>query len=413
MNNIETIKLDNGLTIYLYKDNRKHSTFFEIDTFCGGFTKDFIYHGNKYHLQDGVAHILEHYLVECNERGNFLDLLGEKQMSTNATTSLTTTSFYFETVEHVAFGIRTVLEGIYNVNFNKERLEKLKGPIYQEVRGKKDMRGYHASHRRIANLFHNMTYRDIGGTLKEIEKTTTDDLEILYKAFYHPKNQFIVVAGNFDKDEVLNEINSFYNSVSFEEYDTELVKTDEKKDIVKKEDHFNFEVPLDYTEVDFKIDISNYSPKELLALDFYLAVYLNSTTGITSPLYQRLIKEEVINDSIHFSRQNDDKYMMITVGGFTTNMKKLREEIVKAICSKTYFDKEKYEIDRDQAILQVSLREENIFKMIFPFISNVVIYNYPFVDTVEDVKNATYEKYVEEIKKIDFSHYSYLSITKE
>ena len=105
--------------------------------------------------------------------------------------------------------------------------------------------------------------------------------------------------------------------------------------------------------------------------------------------------------------------MMITVGGFTTNMKKLREEIVKAICSKTYFDKEKYEIDRDQAILQVSLREENIFKMIFPFISNVVIYNYPFVDTVEDVKNATYEKYVEEIKKIDFSHYSYLSITKE
>ena len=41
---IYTEVLDNGLTIYLYKDNRKHSAFFEIDTFCGGFTKDFIYH---------------------------------------------------------------------------------------------------------------------------------------------------------------------------------------------------------------------------------------------------------------------------------------------------------------------------------------------------------------------------------
>ena len=52
MNNIETIKLDNGLTIYLYKDNRKHSTFFEIDTFCGGFTKDFrqIYRETIYYV---------------------------------------------------------------------------------------------------------------------------------------------------------------------------------------------------------------------------------------------------------------------------------------------------------------------------------------------------------------------------
>ena len=413
MNPIETIKLDNGLTIYLYKDNRKHSTFFEINTFCGGYTKDFIYKGCEYHIQDGVAHMLEHYLVECNDKGNFLDLLGEKQMSTNASTSAVSTNYYFETVEDVEFGIKTVLDGMYHVSFTQEKLDKLKGPIYQEVRGKQDMKSYHASHRRYANLFHNLKFRDIGGSLEEIEETTSDDLEILYKAFYHPKNQFIAIAGNFDKDKIINCIKEFYDTLTFEEYDTKLIPLNESKDIVKKEDSFNFEVPMDYTEVDFKIDLSNYNSKELLDLDFYLGTYLNHSIGITSSMYQDLINRGIIHDPISFVRVQVDNYLMIIVGGYTTDMKVLREEIIKAICGVNNFNKEKYEIDRDQAILQISLREESIFKMIIPFVNNVVYYNYPHVDTVLDVKNMTFEKYVKEIQKIDFSHYSYLSITKK
>ena len=64
MNNIDTVKLDNGLTIYFYVDKRRHSTFFQHITLFGGKTKDFIYDGDEYHLQDGIAHILEHYVVD-------------------------------------------------------------------------------------------------------------------------------------------------------------------------------------------------------------------------------------------------------------------------------------------------------------------------------------------------------------
>ena len=38
-------------------------------------------------------------------------------MNTNASTHLNMTDFYFETVEDVTFGIRTLLNGIYNINF--------------------------------------------------------------------------------------------------------------------------------------------------------------------------------------------------------------------------------------------------------------------------------------------------------
>ena len=63
MNKIETIKLDNGLTIYLYQDKRKHTTLFQLVTRFGGTTEDFIIDGKEIHLHDGIAHMLENYLV--------------------------------------------------------------------------------------------------------------------------------------------------------------------------------------------------------------------------------------------------------------------------------------------------------------------------------------------------------------
>ena len=48
--------------------------------------------------------------------------------------------------------------------------------------------------------------------------------------------------------------------------------------------------------------------------------------------------------------------------------------------------------------------------MINPFITNVIIYDYPYIDTLEDVYNLTYEKYVATIKSLDFSNYTDISI---
>ena len=42
MNNIETVTLDNGLRIFLYKDERRHKTFFTYITLGGGQRKNFI-----------------------------------------------------------------------------------------------------------------------------------------------------------------------------------------------------------------------------------------------------------------------------------------------------------------------------------------------------------------------------------
>ena len=183
MNKIETITLENGLTIYLYEDKRKHTTIFQLITRFGGATKDFIIDGKEIHFQDGLAHILEHFLVECNKYGNFLDLLGQKEMSTNAVTSQNSTRYFFETVENIEFGIKTILNCVYSPVFTEENLEKLKSPIYQELRGKENNKFFHESIEVLKNCFHKIQFHSTGGTIEDVKNTTIDEIKLCYESF--------------------------------------------------------------------------------------------------------------------------------------------------------------------------------------------------------------------------------------
>ena len=410
MRKLDSIVLKNGLTLYLYQDTRRHSTFFQFNTFCGGLTKHFVFHGKEYHLQDGIAHILEHYLVECNDRGNFLDLLGKMQMSTNASTFPIATNYYFETVESVCEGIQIVLDGVYHVTFDEQKLEKLKNPIYQEIRGKKDNKFYHANRRRIDNLFSTIDFRDVGGDLEDVKNTTIDDVKTLYDAFYHPKNQFIVIAGNFDQEAVLKTIQDFYDQLSFEEYDTKIIPYQEPIKIHKKKDEFFFPTPKPYTEISFKIPIRQYSSKELLDLDFYFSSFFSSSFGVTSPLYKKLVDDHIIIDSIHCGNTHIDSYQILSFGAYTDDPEIFQKAILKEIKQLNHLNQEKFELDKKNALLHIILRDENIFSMIIPFIHNVLYFNYPYLDTVEDVQELNYKDYTKMIHDLDFSHYSILTI---
>ena len=412
MSKIENIKLDNGLNIYLYNDMRRHSTFFQFTTKCGGTNKDFIMDGKEYHLHDGVAHILEHYIVECNKIGNFLDMLGEKQMTTNASTSSIVTSYYFEAVENVSYGVKTILEGVNSVIFDDKKLQKLKNPIYQEIRGKMDNKFYHLNRLRMKNLFSNIKYRDVGGLVEEVEKTTIDDLKALYEAFYQPSNQIIFIAGNFDKDEIINEIKEFYDNLKFKKHEIKSMEYNEPLKVNKKEDTLIFPTPLDYESITFKIDVSDYSPEERLDLDFYLNCFYVLFFGVASPLYKKLVDEEVISEGINYGDTKIGNFMLLTIGAYTKDVKRFRESVFNKIKSLDDFNNEKFELKKKNAITRLILRDENIFSMIFPFINNVIDFDYPYVDKVEDIEKTNIDSFEKAIKKLNFSNYT-ITIIKE
>ena len=410
MSNIETIKLDNGLTIYLYSDKRRHSTLFQHITLFGGKTKDFIFEGKEYHIQDGVAHILEHYVVEENARGNFLKLLGEKQMATNASTYYGMTRYYFEAVENVEYGIETMIRGIYAPVFSEERLEKIKKPILQEIKGRMGNKFYHSNQMTLNNCFKNIKVRSIGGTLEEVENTTLDDIVTCYKAFYQPSNQFIVVAGSFDKDSVLKTINDIYNDLDLNRYDMSLIPSNEDNSVQKDFDTLEFPTGEEYMEVTYKISLKNFNEKERLKMDFYLHYFFDMYFGMTSNLYRDLVKDKIITTTLSCSNFMIDDFVLVSIGSYSDNISLLERRIKDTCLKLNDFNEEIFEIDKRDSILKIVLRNENLVDTIMPFVSNIVEFNYPYPDTVNDIENFTYDDFVKTIKSLDFSNYTVTNI---
>lgn len=409
MNKIETITLQNGLTIYLYEDKRKHTAIFQLITRFGGATKDFIIDNKKRHFQDGIAHILEHLIVECNNYGNFLDILGKKEMSTNAITSQNCTRYFFETVENIEFGIKTILNCIYSPIFTNENLEKLKKTIYQEIRGKENNRFFHENIEVLKNIFHKVHFHSTGGTIEEVKKTTIEDIKLCYESFYQPNNQFIIVAGNFDKEKVLNTISEETKELNIPKHKIQKINIKEKQEVKKKVGQIFFPTPTSYLEVTYKVPINHLSNIEKLKLDFYIHYFFDMNLGVTSPLYKKLVKEKIITTGINRSNRTINDFLLISIGAYADKKEHLKEQIIKTIKNIT-IDKEIFELDKKNTILDIILREENLSSVIGPLIGNIIDFNYPYPDTVEDIKKLNFEEYKKMIFSLDFSNYTITTI---
>ena len=87
----------------------------------------------------------------------------------------------------------------------------------------------------------------------------------------------------------------------------------------------------------------------------------------------------------------------------------LKEEIIKAM-KNIIMDKEIFELDKKNTILDIILREENLSSVVGPLIGNIVDFNYPYPDTVEDIQKLNFEEYKNMIFSLDFSNYTITTI---
>lgn len=409
MNKIQTLTLKNGLTIYLYEDKRKHTTIFQLITRFGGATKDYIIDDKEVHFQDGIAHILEHFLVECNKYGNFLDLLGQKEMNTNAVTSQNCTRYFFETVENVELGIKTMLNCVYSPIFAKENLEKLKEPIYQEIRGKENNRFFHESIEVLKNCFHKINFRSTGGTLEEVKNTTIEKIKLCYEAFYHPKNQFIIIAGNFNKEKIIKVIEEETENINVVNHTVKKINIEEEKSVKQKVGKIIFPTPTPYLEVTFKIPIHHLSNIDKLKLDFYIHYFFDMNLGVSSPLYKKLVTQKIITTGINRSDRKINNYLLLSIGAYTKEKEILKTEILKAI-KNIILDQELFELDKKNTVLDIILREETLSSVVGPLIGNIIDFNYPYPDTVEDIERLNFEEFKNMILSLDFSNYTITTI---
>lgn len=409
-NNLEKLTLENGMKIYLYKDSTKHSTFVNFITKYGGFYNDFKIDDKEYNIPNGMAHFIEHLLIETSKYGNLIHVLGEKQMSTNGVTYTDMTQFYFNAVENVEIGIETLIRAINEADFNQEDIEKTKGAIYQEVRMQRDNKFRVLNDVKMKNIFKKIPYINNLGDLNNVMNFSYEQVKLCYDAFYNPNNQIVVVAGNFDVEKVKKIIIDICSKYENNFNSVKLIDYNEPKEVDKKSDIVKMPTGKQFVDITYKIDISNLTYKDILKLDFYLGIFNRMNFGTTSSVYQKLFEEKVIVDSINSTYWVLDNYYLLSVGAYTDEDDKFLKEIKKVFSGNFIFDKELFDLYCKRCKMNISIRPDSLSSMILPFIDNIVSFEYEDFDTVNDINDFSLKELEDYMNSFDFSNYTVIKI---
>lgn len=195
-------QLENGLPIYVTVKPEFEKCYAFFATSYGGMDLRFQSGGQWQDSPAGVAHYLEHKMFDLPE-GNALQMLSANGASPNAFTSAAITAYHFECTQHFSSNLRTLLSFVSTPYFTQESVDKEQGIIGQEIRMVEDNPDWCIFHNLLEGLYHHHPLRvSVAGSQESISHITPELLYHCHKAFYHPGNMVLCVAGDVDPEQV-------------------------------------------------------------------------------------------------------------------------------------------------------------------------------------------------------------------
>ncbi len=189
--------------------------------------------GSKYETADnnGISHFLEHMIFKGTKKRPTAKIISEELDSVggafNAFTGKEQTGYWVKVPkQHLKMALDVVSDIYLNSTFKQEEIDKERGVILQEMAMYKDMPMHH-----VWDVFENLFYGnqpagwDIIGTIENINRFKRKDFLDYLKTFYIPQSTVIVVAGNFDKNNVLKKIKGSFEKNPQLKEKTEKLKT--------------------------------------------------------------------------------------------------------------------------------------------------------------------------------------------
>ena len=271
---------------------------------------------------------------------------------------------------------------------------------------------YEFNHTVYDCVFKNIKFKDVGGNKDEVNNITLEEVKNCYEAFYQPSNQCLFVAGNFPLKKTLNFIKKLYKDIDFPKHKVSYPKIDEPKEVVKKKQIINSKAAQDYVEVAYKVDLHKFKKMELLKLDFYFSTFLRLYCGITSQLYNDMVKKKIINTSINYDNYKIFDYGLLSIGSYTDKPNVLVKNINEAL-NNFQDKKEEFELYKKSLIAEIAVRPERIGSVMGPFMENVIAFDLPYQDNIELIQSLNYQEFKKYIKRLDFTNYAVVIMKKQ
>ena len=409
-------KLDNGLEVFFYPRENCQNVYATLTTKFGSIYKSFVPIGKTKFLTvpDGIAHFLEHKIF-AQEDGEDVALFFEKSgTSYNAHTSLKSTTYEVSGPNNMIQNILFLLDYVQSPYFTLENVEMEKGIIKEEINMCND-NPWNILYDKIRyNTFKEDPIRySISGSTSDIDKINKELLYECYNTFYHPSNMFLVVTGNFDKEQLLKCIKENQDKKSFREYkEVKLKKIKEPNSVYKKDEIVICNTNIPKFSYNIKVPIDNIKDISKRKLMLYLYIVMNILFDETSEFSFKLKEEKIITNNIDFDMLNTDKHILISLINETFNYEVLKnriEEVLKdfVVCEKSF--------DRKKKVL---ISNELFGYDSIVVINNIITDNILFDGKIENdiisiIESLNMDELNKILKMIDFTNVSTVVVKKE
>ncbi len=267
----------------------------------------------------GIAHFLEHKLFE-NEEGDAFALYSKTGASANAYTNFDRTAYLFGCTDNFAPSLDILLDFVSRPYFTKESVEKEQGIIAQELTMFEDNPDWKVLFNLLGALYHHHPVKiDIGGTLDSIKLIDHELLYKCYHTFYNLGNMVLSIAGNFSEEDVYNALDRHLKQSP--PLTVERMTVDEPREVVKKRTEQTFEVAMPYFNIGFKAQDRGHAGN--LRAEIFMEILSEAVLGQSTPLYNRLYEEGLINATFDCETLAGTNYLMSILSGESKDPDKL------------------------------------------------------------------------------------------
>ncbi len=377
-------KLENGFTVIIIPKKGVQKKYMIWGTHYGSNESSFVVPGEEEitNVPNGVAHFLEHKMFEQENGTNSLDVLTALGVEANAYTTNDHTAYLFECTDNFYEAMDELMDYVQHPYFTDENVEKEKGIIGQEIMMYDDYPEWKVYLNAMKAMYHNNPVKiDIVGTIETISQIDKDILYKCYKTFYNPSNMTMVLCGDFEPEEILEEVKKRLISTK-PSGEIKRIYPVEPEEIVQEKIEQKFEVSQAMYVIGIKDTVNCEEKSELVKKHLAIEILLNLIFGRSSNLYKELYNKELTYAQPNLEYEFTNIYAHCLITGQSNNP----EEVYK---------KFKEEVNR--------LKQEGINKEDFERIKKMIYGGYiKAYNDVQDIARMFLADYIKGINSFDY-----------